>query len=442
MATNTIGSITEFKAESEKIETYLECMQLFFEANGIKEDKQVPVLLTVIGSTMYDLLSNLVAPKKPRDLSIVELAEQLHRHFDPKPLVIAERFHFRKRAQAPDESINNYVAELRQLATHCDFGEYLDQALRDCLVCGICHENMQKQLLSEANLTLSKVVKIACSIKVAEAQTTQLQSTNSVPVVKVTQTSKMPRRPLPETPGKFERCTRCGGSNYKAKECCHRNSKCYKCHKTGHLSSMCRIANKTNPNRPDSNYAKWIDETLPTNDFDSTIFKLSGNLSNPFTVELIIEGNPLVFKVDTGAAVTLISEQTYKEHCHNKPLQASSLQLKTYTEEQLQVLGQMTVDMSYHNQQGLYTLYVVKGSGPSLLGQDLLKHIRLDWKGLTMSINNIKLPSYQSLMNQYFDVFSDQLGTLKSIQAHLDVQPNFVPKFCKPYPVPYALKEP
>ena len=91
----------------------MEHMQLFFEANGIKEDKQVLVLLTVIGSTTYDLLSNLVAPKKPRDLSIGELAEQLHCHFDPKPLVIAERFHFHKRAQASDESISNYVAKLR-----------------------------------------------------------------------------------------------------------------------------------------------------------------------------------------------------------------------------------------------------------------------------------------------------------------------------------------
>jgi len=88
-------------------------MQLFFKANGINEDKQVPVLLTVIGSTTYDLLSDLVTPKKPRDLLIVELAEQLCRHFDPKPLVIAERFHFHKRAQASDESISNYVAKLR-----------------------------------------------------------------------------------------------------------------------------------------------------------------------------------------------------------------------------------------------------------------------------------------------------------------------------------------
>ena len=43
MATNTIGTY--------KIEAYLERVQLFFDVNGIKDDKQAAVLLTVIGSS-------------------------------------------------------------------------------------------------------------------------------------------------------------------------------------------------------------------------------------------------------------------------------------------------------------------------------------------------------------------------------------------------------
>ena len=113
MTSNTIRCITEFKPENEKIAAYLERVQLFFEVNGIDKDKQVPVLLTVIGSTNYALLSNLVSPGKPKDKTFAQLAEVLRSHFDPKPLVIAERFHFHRRDQAPGESISNYVAELR-----------------------------------------------------------------------------------------------------------------------------------------------------------------------------------------------------------------------------------------------------------------------------------------------------------------------------------------
>ena len=77
MASNTIGCITEFNSENEKIVAYLKCVQLFFTANGIREEKQVPVLLTVIGSTTYALLSNLLAPDKPEDKSFSDLAEVL-----------------------------------------------------------------------------------------------------------------------------------------------------------------------------------------------------------------------------------------------------------------------------------------------------------------------------------------------------------------------------
>ena len=49
-------------------------------------------------------------------------------------------------------------------------------------------------------------------------------------------------------------------------------------------------------------------------------------------------------------------------------------------------------------------------------------------------------PSYQTLLDQYSEVFSDELGLLKSTQAHLKVHSK--PKFCNPHQVPFSLKEP
>ena len=39
---STTECITKFKPENEKIEVDLELVHLFFQANGIQEDKQVP----------------------------------------------------------------------------------------------------------------------------------------------------------------------------------------------------------------------------------------------------------------------------------------------------------------------------------------------------------------------------------------------------------------
>ena len=129
MAINTIGTLTEFKPKSEKTEAYLERVQLCFDANRIKEYNQVADFLTVIGSSIYALLSSLLAPRKPYEKSFAELSKSLRCHFEPKPLVIAERFHFHRCNQVSHENISENVAELRQLVTHCKFSDCLQQAL-------------------------------------------------------------------------------------------------------------------------------------------------------------------------------------------------------------------------------------------------------------------------------------------------------------------------
>ena len=74
----------------------------------------------------------------------------------------------------------------------------------------------------------------------------------------------------------------------------------------------------------------------------------------------------LKFEINTGASIILILEETYNEQYTNTPLQKSSLTLRTYTGQPIQVLGQIIVDVSYYSQQGTHILYVVKGAGPSL----------------------------------------------------------------------------
>ena len=49
----------------------------------------------------------------PKDKSFAQFSEALKNHFEHKPMVIAERFTFYCRDQYPNESILEYVAELR-----------------------------------------------------------------------------------------------------------------------------------------------------------------------------------------------------------------------------------------------------------------------------------------------------------------------------------------
>ena len=52
-----LGHLSTFQCESETISAYLERVQLFFDVNGIKEDKKkVPVFLNAVSSRTYALL--------------------------------------------------------------------------------------------------------------------------------------------------------------------------------------------------------------------------------------------------------------------------------------------------------------------------------------------------------------------------------------------------
>ena len=124
------GCIREFHPESDSIKSYLKRAHLYFAANDVAADKQVAVLLSSIGAPTYSLISDLAAPGPPIDKTLREIEEILRGHYEPKRAIIAERFHFHKKEQAAGETIAEFDASLRKLATHCQFGATLEEALR------------------------------------------------------------------------------------------------------------------------------------------------------------------------------------------------------------------------------------------------------------------------------------------------------------------------
>ena len=78
----SFGHMDSFNADNETISAYLEQFDLFVQANGVANDKKVPVFLSVLGGKTYDLLRNLVSPALPKDKSLDELTRELKNHFE------------------------------------------------------------------------------------------------------------------------------------------------------------------------------------------------------------------------------------------------------------------------------------------------------------------------------------------------------------------------
>jgi len=138
------GTISEFSSSQETWTSYIERLEQYLAANKVEDaDQQKAILLSVCGPATYRLIRNLASPKKPTELKLKEIVELVGKHHDPKPSVIVQRYRFNTRNRRGGESISTYVAELRHLSEHCNFGTSLNEMLRDRIVCGIEDQKIQ-----------------------------------------------------------------------------------------------------------------------------------------------------------------------------------------------------------------------------------------------------------------------------------------------------------
>lgn len=153
----THGSIGEFSADNETWISYVERIQQYFVVNDIKtDDKQRAVLLSFCGPSTYQLIRSVVSPAKPTEKKFDKIVQLMNEDYFPRPSVTMQHFLFDSRSRKRGESVATFVADLRRLSEHCDFGESLGEMLRDRLICGINDDRMQRRLLAGSGLTFKK----------------------------------------------------------------------------------------------------------------------------------------------------------------------------------------------------------------------------------------------------------------------------------------------
>ena len=82
---------------------------------------------------MYQLIRDLISPDKPTTKSCynTELVQLVKDHHQPPPSEIVQRFHFNSRTQKDNKPIGDFVAQLRRLSEHCNYGNTFELMLRD-----------------------------------------------------------------------------------------------------------------------------------------------------------------------------------------------------------------------------------------------------------------------------------------------------------------------
>nr|XP_034336152.1 uncharacterized protein K02A2.6-like [Crassostrea gigas] len=377
-----IGKLGDFQEGKESFVNYAERMEQFFVANEVKDEKKVAVLLSLIGPATYGILKNLLQPQLPKNTSFENIVGALKKYYMSKPLVISERFKFNKRNQKEGETVNEYVCELKKLSADCEFGDFLKEALRDRLVCGLKSEAIQKKLLSEAKLDFDGAVRIATAMEIADKDTQSFAgNTESVHFMN----SKPGQRGKPTSAGPKKPGYR-GREKHYLDAGKHRNSiKCYKCGKPGHIAKHCKVQGKVYLKQDKTtHYVQDSDE-----EEDLSIYSVHSTCEvdkdKSYSIGLSINGSIVQFQLDTGSARTIMNEHTYQKMLTGCKLKKSTIVLRSYTKEIIPILGECSVTVVYGEQHLTnMSVLVIKGSQSCLLGRDWLSKIQIDWKEIFM----------------------------------------------------------
>ena len=404
----TMGKVEEYDLRKRNWASYIARVRQYFKANSIKEELYTAILITVIGGEAYDLMTDLCNPKKPEDVKFEDLVKVMDNHLEPKPSEIAERYKFRQRKQDAQEKVAEYVANLKKLAKGCNFGEKLEENLRDQLVFGLKNDTIRQRLFAETKLDYATAYSLAVSLEAAEVNAGLMHEKETMMNKLSTSRNsrffkdRQPRRSdggCSHPGSKRKRCGHCGKDNHEEVQCFFRQAICHVCNKSGHISTVCNktkfLSHKTkSESKPKVHrYHKYVKIDSDDSDSESTnlfsikndkkITKISENINKPLKVEVIINEIETKMEVDTGSAISAISKQFYDSTFRNLKLNKSSIKLKSYNGEEIQVLGYLEVSVKYNDLKlNTLKLYVIEEGGPPLIGRDWLSKLK-------MSIDNL-----------------------------------------------------
>lgn len=453
MKINSTLDIEAYDSTKSRWSRWVERLEMALEIIGAAANKRKVMLLHYMGQEAYNVLCDKIAPHKPTDKTYEEIVKSMKEYYEPEPLEIVENYRFHLRKQKEGESVNEFVVALRKLSIHCNFGEYLDTALRNQFVFGIRTPKIQNRLLEAKSLTLTKAIDTATAMELSERGGIELHKEGPGSVNLITHRQrKPPKKASPPSSNKFvekstegrakaaspgTKCYRCGLENHLANKCRYRKAVCSRCQVVGHLRRVCMKKEGSSTN---AIIAEVVDD----------LYNLDGSPTNDkFVINLDVNQIPIPFELDTGAPVTIMNRADATRYLGNLQLQPTDRRLSSYCGTEIAVHGQMEVKVSSGRDEKRLKLYVVESTKPPLLGRDWLRCLKLNWPEIISAreaVHSIQAPDntptqLKGILDSHSNVFEDSMGKIEGVQARLPLKPNAQPVFIKARRIPFAIKE-
>ncbi|XP_026686144.1 uncharacterized protein K02A2.6-like isoform X2 [Diaphorina citri] len=258
------------------------------------------------------------------------------------------------------------------------------------------------------------------------------------------------------------RCKHCGYSHSSL--CKFRRARCHKCKELGHIAPVCEKKN-VKYMQPGSS-GSGVEHDSDLNE-DSQLLHISqvctinhvNQQFKEYKVRINVLGKNFPMCVDTGSPVSIISCDALRSLDEKSLLQnieKSSLSLKSYSGNSLNVIGMVRVPVEYKNVTYTLPMTVVESDGiqvPALLGRDWIHLLNLDLNFIRNlftenehldslacnMVNNVKM--VEDIKTQFPNCFSSEPSCIKGAPVDIVIKPSTIPIFCKARPIPFALKD-
>ena len=374
--------------------------------NGKSEEMQVNALIYYMGDQADDILISfgLSAEDKKKYNAVTQKFEG---YFVLRRNTIYERAKFNQRKQNPGETADDFITALYGLVEHCEYGELSKAMIRDRIVVGIADANLAEKLQLDSNLTLETAI-----AKVRESERVKKQQ----PVVRgetpqIDRVGKKPKAPRGKmtSNSKKDYCTRCGKSpSHPRQSCPARDQVCHQCNRKGHFRSQCHTKGTVNT----------VTNEQPAEGQDKLFLgEVNSTGKGEWTIQLLLNGIPMTFKIDTGAEVTVNPESAATPF--KGLLRSPQGVLHGPAKSLLSVCGQFTATLQRDTKVVNEEVFVVKDLHKPLIGLPAIKALNLVAKVYTVYWTK------EAVISQFSQLFTG-LGRLQGeyeIQLNSDASP-------------------
>lgn len=412
----------KFSFRSNEWEDWLQDFQRFRIASKLhKEDGDVQrdSLLYCMGSKKAEQVLNTFKWGKTRvpnpadarqtievdetDTMYDILVKKFTDYFIPRRNLIHERSLFNQCVQKSNETVEEFVRELQERVKNCGYHDSDDQ-VRDRLVIGLRDKAVKEKLQLMSDLTLEKAIDSARHGEMVKEQvkeqTVEANEVNTYPSRgrgqyrgrsrgrgqgrsqgqgRTNRQSYQPNssRQFNQPNSKPEqKCGRCGGNHSVKGKCPAAGKTCNYCHRVGHFVSMCRkrlnkeasevqqAPDDTGENESDPFYIREVNAQV---NVDAVNVSCHDN-QDAWTTVLSVGGKNVTFKIDSGADISVMSENTFTSLPNPPKLRSTSAKL-TSPGGKLQCAGEFTANVQRDGTSYSFRVIVVSSYSNNLLSR-------------------------------------------------------------------------